>query len=376
MARSTSIAALLVAVLSVAPAASQPVEHVLDPEATLGYWTSERYLGAAPVVPDRWQVTPTQVQHESLDLREQDTADFEFLAAPPTVNLTPDPSHRLFRPAPVLATEPALVTAPDVGQAKGHFTSSRLIPLEADLVYPYRAVGKLFFTVPGSGPGTGPAVCSGAVIAPRLVLTAGHCVHSGKSPTGFFTNIEFVPAFRDGVAPWGRWPAAAVVVTTTWATGQGKVPNAADYAVLEVQDLQATDGNIYRIGDVVGRFGVTINALKTNHVQMLGYPVALDNGNKMHQVSSSSLKYDQKTNTVTYGSDMTPGSSGGPWVQNFGIPAVGQTLTGGIAALNRIVGVMSFVSKSPLPKAGGSSVPDARLIALLNAACARRSGNC
>jgi V8-like Glu-specific endopeptidase len=375
MARFSKLFAVTLALIlgpTVGTAISQPIERSLDPDATIRYWTAERYLRAVPIVPEKWHGMPSLATAEDLAQRGSDPTELNMSAAPPSVVLLPDLNNQLFKHKPASSSAESAATSPDVGQAKAYFTSSRLIPLEADLFYPYRAVGKLFFTVPGAGP----SECSGAVIGARLILTAGHCVHNGKSSTGFYTNFEFVPAFRDGVAPWGRWPAVTVAVTTTWATGQGKVPNAADYAILEVQDLQGTDGNVYRIGDVVGKFGVAIASLKINHVHMLGYPVAFDGGNKMHQVSSASLKYDPKTNTVAYGSDMTPGSSGGPWVQNFGVPAAGQTPTGGITALNRIVGVMSFVSASPLPKIGGSSVPDARLTALLSASCARKPGNC
>jgi hypothetical protein len=109
---------------------------------------------------------------------------------------------------------------------------------------------------------------------------------------------------------------------------------------------------------------------------MLGYPANLDKGNKMHQVTASTLKYDKKANVAMYGSDMMQGSSGGPWIQNFGLPAVGQVVSGGTTMLNRIVGITSFGSTSPLPKAANSSVPDARLASMYAAICGHRAGNC
>ena len=46
--------------------------------------------------------------------------------------------------------------------------------------------------------------CSASVIAARLVLTSGNCVHNGlNGQAGFFNNFVFIPAFRDGNVPFG-----------------------------------------------------------------------------------------------------------------------------------------------------------------------------
>ncbi|MFQ6017547.1 MAG: trypsin-like serine protease, partial [Kiloniellaceae bacterium] len=49
--------------------------------------------------------------------------------------------------------------------------------------YPWRTIGKLFFTTPG-----GNAFCSASVISPNNnIVTAAHCCHAGPGG-GFFTN--------------------------------------------------------------------------------------------------------------------------------------------------------------------------------------------
>lgn len=116
------------------------------------------------------------------------------------------------------------------------------------------------------------------------------------------TNLLFVPAFRDGVAPFQSWSAAYVVVPGTWATGGGTVPNAADYAMIELND-RTINGQVRRIGEVTGWLGYQTLRLLPNHAHLLGYPCNLDNCQKMHQVTAGSFR-GVSPNNVEYGSDM------------------------------------------------------------------------
>ncbi len=250
------------------------------------------------------------------------------------------------------------------GTLNGQFSSSRVFPDAATTTYPYLTVGKLFFTIPGQGN----FICSGSVLRRRVILTAGHCVHSGTA-AGFYSNFMFVPAFRNGVRPVGTWDWQFVTTTSTWASGGATFPNAADYAMIEPRDL---NGNI--IGNVTGFLGFQTLKLSPNHAHLLGYPANHDSGNRMHQVTSESLR-TASPNAVEYGSDMRGGSSGGPWVQNFGVVAVGQT-GGSNTGSNRVIGITSYGFVSTTPLIQGSSVPDSRFTTLLNNICAHRAGNC
>jgi V8-like Glu-specific endopeptidase len=238
----------------------------------------------------------------------------------------------------------------------------------ADRTYPYTAVGKLFFTINGS-----PYVCSASVIQRRVVATAGHCVHSGTA-SGFYSNWVFVPAFRDGVAPYLRWNWRYVTVTPTWASGGGTVPNAADYAMIEFGDQALGSGAPpSKLGNVTGWLGWQTVSLSNNHTSKLGYPCNLDNCQKMQDVMSNAFR-NTSPNNVEYGSDAGGGSSGGPWVQNFQTLASGGG-TGVNTGSNRVVGITSYGYTSADPKVQGASIPDDRWVQLWNMICAR-SGNC
>jgi len=259
----------------------------------------------------------------------------------------------------------------NVGLSGAQFTSSRLIPANADLSTPYRAIGRLMFT----GPNGADFICTAAVVAPRLILTAGHCVHSGSGGrNGYFRNFMFVPAYRNGAAPFGTWDWSGVVTTNTWIAGGGAVPNAADYALIEMRD-QVLQGALRRLGEVTGGFATKTLSLYPNHVHMFGYPTNLDQAGQIHQVTAESFAL-QAPNNVVFGTDMGPGSSGGPLIQNFGVRSQGQT--GGLnSAQNAVVGV---VSSGPANNADLrymlASIFDSRLTNLFAAACAARPGNC
>src|SRR5262249_3494443 len=63
--------------------------------------------------------------------------------------------------------------------------------------YPYITVGKLFFRQNG-----GSYVASASSIGNNGIWTAGHCVHAGDNkPSGWSTNMVFIPGYRDNVAP-------------------------------------------------------------------------------------------------------------------------------------------------------------------------------
>ena len=242
--------------------------------------------------------------------------------------------------------------------------------MDARKTYPYSASGKLFFKNSAGSQ----FICSASVIKPRIVVTAGHCVHSGKNGSdGFYQDIIYIPAWHEGEAPFGVWPATWVTTSQSWATSNGAVPNDGDFAVFEVAD-QEIGGQIARLGDVTGTYGYRTNGLLKNHLKIIGYPGSFDNGNIMHQVDTGSPEPAEE-NTVLYGSDMTGGSSGGPWIQNFGVKSVGQ-LSAFNDTPNTIVGVTSYGFIASEPKVQGSSTLNDVFEALLKLACDRNIKNC
>jgi V8-like Glu-specific endopeptidase len=339
-----------------------------------GYWTSTELSRAqlqellVPSLGFEELIEEAAAQPEEMSLGFEAKDGFNITEAE---EVEPDLEDLLF---PVSAMSPELLPAgvqpEDLGTQGTPFSSSRLVPTNARLTYPYRASGKLFFQKPGGAS----FICSGTVLRPRLILTAGHCVHKGSGGSGgFYKSFLFVPAYHNGQAPYQAWNWRWVVTTGSWASSNGNVPNKADFAIIEVEDRKF-GSQFKRIGQVVGWYGYRTNALVNNHTKKIGYPGNHDSAQIMHQVDSADFKSGGQ-NTRLYGSDMRGGSSGGAWVMNFGVKAAGQT--GGLQPWpNRIVGVTSYGFVATGPKVQGSSILNQEFLTILNMACAHRAGNC
>lgn len=247
-----------------------------------------------------------------------------------------------------------------VGSGGIQFTSSAVFPAAADTTYPQSATGKLWFTINGSW-----YICSGTMVKPGIVVTAGHCLHSGNgAATGWYANWQFAPAYRNGSAPYGIWTSWAYAATTgTWYSGGGGVPNDADYAVI-VFNRNASG---LRIGDYTGWLGWQYPSLTGKHVSVMGYPGNLDGGAINHRVDSAVNQ--GSGNTGVWGSDMTGGSSGGGVIFNFGVGYSGGS-TGWEFNSNRLVSVVSYGYVDANVMVQGGSQFDSRWQTLINNTCA------
>lgn len=367
---------LLAASQSAAADRYQPVskENTELQTMTSAYWTPDRFRAAKPLPLPIAQADAVRPLAQPVATRE---AAQGRDGQPPSTQVKHD-AEQLFVPAPMPQDlmNPMGIAPQASGTLNTPFSSTRVFPMHtgtnarfsADRAYPYVTVGKLFFTIGGS-----PFVCSASVIQRRVVATAGHCVHSGTA-AGFHSNFVFVPALRDGAAPLKQWNWRFITTTGAWASGGGTVPNAADFAMIEVVDQpMVAGGPLTKLGNVTGWLGWQTGSLLNNHTSKLGYPCNLDNCQKMQNVSSSAFRA-VAPNNVEYGSDARGGSSGGPWVQNLAVMAVGGA-TGNNVGQNRVVGITSYGYTSVSPKVQGSSVLNNSWVSLWNAICAR-AGNC
>jgi V8-like Glu-specific endopeptidase len=179
--------------------------------------------------------------------------------------------------------------------------------------YPYVTIGKLFFKQNG-----GSWVASAASIGNNAIWTAGHCVHVGNGqPSGWSTNMVFVPAYKDGVAPLGQWKATSMSCRTTWYKNGNPGGLVEDMGGAILAPL-----NGRKISQVVGWLGFAWNFARNQTWTSLGYPAAPPfNGQRLYQDTApyaNDGSVPGSPATIGIGCSMTPGCSGGPWVLGFG----------------------------------------------------------
>jgi hypothetical protein len=178
--------------------------------------------------------------------------------------------------------------------------------------YPLVTIGKVFFTQNGTN-----YVASAASIGNYAILTAGHVVHAGDGqPSGWSTNLVFVPAYRDGVRPLGSWPASWLATRTNWYSNGNPGGLWEDIGGAVLHPL-----NGRKISEVVGWLGFSWNWPREQHWFELGYPAAPPfTGGRLNCVAAS-YAYDGSvpgtTPPVASGNDMTGGCSGGPWIRGM-----------------------------------------------------------
>lgn len=166
-------------------------------------------------------------------------------------------------------------------------------------------VGALFYDDGGTD-----HFCTASVVdSPHksIIITAAHCVYSHGAAK---TNMVFVPAYRDGTAPYGTWTVRHVVVDQHWQDGADP-----DFDVA-FMDLEPLNGK--RIGDVLGGNAFGWNEGFGRFVKITGYPASEDAPiscrNKTQRYSSTQMRIDC--------TGYSGGTSGSPWLAGFS-PATG-----------------------------------------------------
>lgn len=174
--------------------------------------------------------------------------------------------------------------------------------------------GKVFFTSGGLN-----YVCSGTATNSEnkdVVMTAGHCVHSGGGGT-WHTNWVFVPNRIDGTNPFGVWTARELWSLNGWILNS-------DFA-WDIGAAVLFDNGGSHLVNVVGGQGIAWNQPRGQFVYSFGYPAAAPYGGERLIYCYDYTFDDTNFNPATLGivCDMTGGSSGGGWLMAFDGSAFG-----------------------------------------------------
>ncbi|WP_018157769.1 trypsin-like serine peptidase [Demetria terragena] len=175
----------------------------------------------------------------------------------------------------------------------------------------YKQQGKMFFLDPSKPAPKNRFVCSATSITAgnkSTVLTAGHCLHKGSGGTqaGFMKEVVFVPAYKDGAAPYGQWKGVNASTTNAWATSANYAGDVAYFTVGKVGGKT--------LADTVGTTGIAFGAThQGSQTYAFGYPAdAPFDGSDPYFCSGKSFA-GLSAGTKGLNCRMTGGASGGGW---------------------------------------------------------------
>ena len=294
-------------------------------------------------------------------------------------------------PLPEINESDAAVVAPQEYGDTNHPFSTTRVDMDyygefSSNKYPYSASGKLYFIN-----GTTTYVCSASLIQPGVLVTAAHCV-AAFGEERFYSDFMYIPSYRNGKMPYGKWAArtaaGSAVVMTSYYDGTDDCTVAGvvcqnDVAVLVLRRKLDKSEVRYNVGERTGWLGygydgwgqVNFSVFGNNSViqtTQLGYPVSHDNGWLMQRNDSTAYTNTAAQNNTIIGSRQTGGSSGGPWIANFGqIASLSHSVEVGDASDSNIVmGVTSWgYQDQKWKQQGASPFTSGNILQLKNAAC-------
>lgn len=231
-----------------------------------------------------------------------------------------------------------------------HYTDNLVDPIILQNS-PHRQTGWFVF-VTSTG---GISRCSASLISKSILVTAGHCVHSGGTKaTGFIRGGTFYAAYENGLH-LGVASANAVYTTNGWYN-VGQLDKGYDVGIVVLN--KRSDTPVWfppqELGTAVGWYAFCYSGClqKYWHLSQLGYPANYYSG--YYQTQGEHLEASD-TRDYLHGSGMQGGSSGGPHISNLGDLSDGTANKGQSPIRNVVFGVTSWGYTNDAIKIQGSS---------------------
>lgn len=162
--------------------------------------------------------------------------------------------------------------------------------------FPSRAMVHIVADIPGI---SGQAQCSGWMISPSHVATAGHCVYSGGVNGTWYTNFTVTPGRNGADKPYGTCGAEKATTVYGWSHDKN---HDYDYAVLKLNCA---------IGNTVGWLAMRPNSGVLNGLELTsrGYPGDKPEGTQWFTADTVRMSTDYRLGLRF---DAIKGQSGSP----------------------------------------------------------------
>jgi len=216
------------------------------------------------------------------------------------------------------------------------------VPISPASAYPWRSICSLLITASDGTKWIG----TGWLAAPRLLLTAGHCVYM-HNQGGWASQIEVIPGRNGSDRPYRSCIATNYRSTLGWINNRDRN---FDYAAILLPETA-------RYGDQLGWFGYTVKSddeLKALTTNLSGYPGDKPSGTQWFH---SRQLMDVDDRVLTYDTDTAGGQSGAPvWIRTqdgnrygVGIHTNGDLAGNSATRINQEVynNIVSWVAEVP-----------------------------
>ena len=165
-------------------------------------------------------------------------------------------------------------------------------------------IGKLFMNE---------GTCSASVVSGKnVIVTAAHCCWD-RTSKGWTGGWSFAPGYEDGKAPYGVFNWEDARVPNSWINN-GDI--ASDVCLIRLKDDAAGHPVTY----YTGWLGRAWNFPAAQHMRAFGYPGNIGNANSQESCTGESSAQSSScgSDVLNMACKMTYGSSGGPWIKDYG----------------------------------------------------------